>query len=192
MRLVMARRRLIATLTLVGLLISGVALAQLLAGQPVSGTISGTLGDQEFTWHTHLHDLGDEPEENTATYSDFMGTVDYTLQGHIDGAFIENALAISFIHFTGEPLECPCTFEGEVIYWTTSEMFNNLYSGEGEVIVEELVKLDDSSYSMRGSFSGTLEFYESMMQGPVAGSELPVQLTFDIERVDEVVIDLGF
>ena len=184
---------LIALLSLF-VLTSSFAVAQNVAAAETTGTITGTLNGEEFAWRTVLFDTP-EGEQNTASYNRIsMGPFtlfDFSLQGHFEDKFSEQAIVLGFAVFNEDDLlACPCTFdEGEAMYFTTSSMFGQVYVADGTLILETVEKLNDDTYAMTGTFVGEGVFMESAGQVDEENI-MEFNINFSIERVSAVDIEL--
>ncbi|MDZ7801155.1 MAG: hypothetical protein U5K81_10230 [Trueperaceae bacterium] len=167
---------------LVFAMIAGVALAQ-----DVTGTITARMGGVERTWNT----LGfDHPDgyQATASWSFLMDRfVSVSIQGHPGTSpQLEEALAIDVSTFDGFPTDCPCRIQqADVMYWSTSSMFEDVYIGtDAEVTFTVVEPLDDDTYRVEGSFSATLA-YQARLGGPLdeGGDVLAVDGTFTVESL---------
>lgn len=148
-----------------------------------TGTISGALDGAELEWRT-LELEGEDGLQNTANYDVMMDMIyNYTLQGHMEGAYTEGALAIAFSSFSGPLVDCPCEFTGEILHWTTSSMFRNVYADyEAVITVVAAELLEGGALRLVGTATGQLEFYESAMNPEPSGDAVSVSLEFEIER----------
>ena len=180
-------------LVLAGCLLPGAAGAQNLANASPSGTISGTLAGEQTEWHTFEIPVGDSVQ-NTASYLRMMGEEgphSYTVQGHRGSSYTLHSLSITFDTIFGPLVDCPCTAEGEVMYLPTSSMFSDIYMAEDATIqIDEVVDNGDGSYAMSGTVQATLLLYPSPGAQPVEGDTTDVDLTFDIDRMSEEILDL--
>lgn len=176
--------RLVPVLLLLALLPA--ALAQDVLAAETTGTIRGTMGGDAFEWRTVAFEVPDG-EHNTASYTVFMDTLySYTLQGHQGAGYVEGAVAITFSSFGGPLSGCPCEVQGDVTFWTTTSMFNEIYLAEDIVItIHEAEELADGAHRLVGSVSGVLQFYEGIMLGPVEGDTVEFELVFEVDRVSQ-------
>lgn len=174
-----------APLTAVLVMLFGVVWAQgPFADAVTTGTITGSLGDEEATWRTVELDTGGAPH-NSATLTVLMDTLHtYTLQGHQNDQMVRGAVAINFSSFAGPLIDCPCELEGEITYWTTTSAFRDLYtSTEAVITVLETEEVEAGVWRLVGTAAGQLDHYESLMTGEPTGQSLAVNLEFAIDRV---------
>src|SRR5690606_25043945 len=136
-------RKLLALL-LLGLVLPLAVAQGVLEGAEQTGVIAGVLDGAELQWRTLAIDT-EEGTQNTANYDVFMERFySFTLQGHQGTSLIEGTLSISFTSLGGPLTDCPCDITGEIMYWTTTSMFNDVYMAEDAVItVLEFEELSD-------------------------------------------------
>lgn len=165
------------------MLLGSPALAQ---ATVITGTLSGTVGDETFTWNT----LGTEVEgefQNTASWVSIGTFYSLSLQGHVGESFsVEDTLDITMTLYS-VPENCPCTVtEADITYWTSSSMFDDVYIAEAaEVTLESFELVDDETFAVSGSLSVTLLFQESMTADLDESQTLELSGSFDIERVSQ-------
>lgn len=178
-------RSIVLAVVLLAVLATGLA-------QDVTGTISARLGDEVRTWST-IGTATDDGYQATASWTSFMDSfVTISIQGHTEAAFrVEGTLSIDATHFGSFPTDCPCDIsEAEVMYWTSSSMFENVYVGEDAVVTLTTVEpLGGDAYRIEGTFSATLTFYPSALGEPAGDDTLAVEGSFVIERLPRESLD---
>ena len=138
----------------------------------------------ELTWHTYGLESA-EGQQNTATYTGFMDMFEsFTVQGNQGTSLVEGAISITFSSFTGPLVDCPCEFEGDITYWTSTSMFGNVLTGsEASIIVLEAEQLGDGTYRLSGTAEGELLLYESVTNPEPSGDPVTATLSFTVDRV---------
>lgn len=177
-------------LLLLGLPLPAAAAQGSLADAETTGTISGTFDGSELQWQTLEMDMGDDTQ-STATFSVVMDMFhNYSLQGHQDRSLIEGTVAINFSSFTGPLSDCPCELQGEITYWPTTSMFDDVYMAQDAVItVLEAEELADGVLRLVGTAQGQLDFHASIMSQEATGEPVAIMLEFAVDRVHPVELD---
>lgn len=163
-----ARRSLIVKTTLMVILVAWLSSA--VAQFEVIGTATGSVDGEQRTWYA----LGYEGEaglDGTARLQEMpAGLATYVfidLQVHAEDRYmVEGTLSITGTRYGG--LEgCPCAFdESEVLYFSTSSMFEGVYKSlESEVVVESFEVIGDGVAAVRGTYTAVLGFVENVMSG---------------------------
>ena len=184
-------RRILLTLLLLGLLLPAAGAQGALAGAAATGTITGTVDGSALQWNTLEIDVEGE-KQNTATYNVMMDMFyNFSLQGHQDGRLIEGAVSIDFSSFSGPLVACPCEFTGDIMYWTTTAMFDDVYlANEAVITVLEAEELPNGGLRLVGTAEGQLDFHANLMsQEEPAGDPVAITLEFSIDKVTLVELD---
>lgn len=180
------RRRRSLTFIIIALvaLLPAAAAQAWLDGAEVTGSISGTLDGTEFEWHSYLLDTP-EGEQSTASYNTMMDRLyNFTIEGKQGDNWVEGGVAIVFASFGGPFADCPCEFEGEVTYWTTTSIFADIMiDSEAAITITEAELLSDGSYRLAGTAEAQLLYYESLMRPEPSGEPVPVALEFTVDRM---------
>lgn len=172
-----------AVVTLAGL---GTAAAQF----EVIGTATGSLDGEARTWY-FLGFEGDEGPDGTARLEAMeVGPVVFymlDLQGHAEERnLVAGTLSVTGTMWSGVEA-CPCVFdESEVMYFSTSSMFEAVYQSlESEVVLESVELADGGPVSARGRFSAVLGLVANVVSDREPDPERTIQIAgeFVIDRV---------
>lgn len=154
----------------------------------VIGTVTGTLDGEERVWYALGYD-GEDGSDSTARLSRFgVGVASYStldIQAHSEQRFvIAGTLSISGILNSLEGCPCVVSFP-EVMYFSTSSMFESVYDTlDAEVVVEALELAADGTYRVTGTFRALLGFVEHVMRNEAdPGQTIELSGTFAIERL---------
>lgn len=178
------------SLILLGLLIPAAAAQASLDSAEPTGVITGTLGGAELQWQTLAIDTPGEVQ-STATYSILMDRFyNYSLQGHQGSSLIEGAVTIAFSSVTGAFTDCPCELEGEIMYWTTTAMFEDVYLAQDAIItILEVEELAEDVLRLVGTAEGQLNFYPNLMNQEQTDETAEIQLEFSVNQVNLLELD---
>jgi len=153
------------------------------------GTIEGLLGGEERTWYA-LDYGGTGDVEPTATVTDFgFGMLQISLTANLEQRFmVEGSLMID-ISVMGE-LDCPCVFDdADVVWWSSSSMFRELYvsdaPGRARVTVTRWEQVDEGVFALEGEIEAELVFLEGIGSEPDADRTLRLEATIRIDEVHE-------
>ena len=166
-----------------------VALAsQFAAAQGVTGTLAGTVDGEEREWVTFVLDTEEGPR-SSASWNLLMDRIfTLSIQGHSEPRFeVEGAIALSITEFS-IPSDCPCSFDNaEIFYWTSSSMLSDVYTSAGNTLtLTTFERLNDATFSARGTFAGTLMYQASPTSEPDAERTIEVQGTFDVQQISSI------
>ncbi len=188
------RRSRLVPLVVVLAALFGAVLAQ---QAEVIGNVEGTVNGEPASWYL-LEVATEEGPQATATWSSIMGVMyDVSLQAHPERSFaIEDTISISFSLFA-LPDGCPCSYgsdEVEVMYWTTSSMFQDFHSsadgGSVEATIDAFEEVAEGAYRLEGTLSAELPFVPGIGQEPDPSQGLTIEATFIVDRLAEVELDL--
>lgn len=153
-------------------------------GTVVVGSIRGTLGDDDRTWSALYMERDGDAGASSIYQTRDMGrrTVHMlSLGGHTGTSLrINESLRVNIN--TMEPLaDCPCSVRNQSIeYWVDAS--DRYETGEAVVTVDRFEDTGNGEYRASGRFSGTLARL-SPGDGRPTGETLPVEGTFDIDRI---------
>ena len=171
-----------------GVLIVVVLVCGFVVAQEVTGTLTGTVDGEERAWVTFVLDTDDGPR-SSASWNLLMDRIfTMSIQGHREPRFqVEGAIALSITGFS-VPSACPCSFENaEIFYWTSSSTLSDVYTSTGNTLtLTSFERLDDATFSARGTFSGTLMYHASPTSEPDEERTIEVEGTFDVQQIASI------
>jgi hypothetical protein len=182
------RRAATASAIALALALAAIALAQ---DTRTLGTIEGLLGGEERTWYA-LDYGGTGEVEPTATVTDYgFGMLQISVTANLEQRFMVTGSLMIDISVMGE-LDCPCVFDdADVVWWSSSSMFNELYvsddPGWARVTITRWESVGEGVFALEGEVEAELVFLEGIASEPDADRTLRLEATIRIDEVYEEV-----